>query len=1096
MKKRFFLIFGFIFVFVLFFLNIFILDDKSQLLGALNKNVIDTNDVSLSKISDLNKSIKIVDSNKLDTNSSKLEINYREIHSLPIDSSIKGYGDDPVNNSPYFSYPRLLKLKNNKSEYKYVLVYQVTQEKIYLDNTKKDSSLNENGLDVYYTRSKDLINWEKPRLLFQSNYNDINRINSTGVVYPYYGTDLLELKDGRIMAMSAKWSLGIAGFTAEQFNKRGIYVRYSSDGGNTWTPEEQIYAGPCWDPSAIQLDSGEIQVYMTHFAPTAYMQSLQFQPGAKKVEYFAKTSPQQTSSGVGMISSLDNGKTWTPNIKGTTIKYDSVEASKSDYRNPYSAYRVAQEYIQDKLTGERFNFYGKLASNGQIHYGIQESSNVLTKMTNGMASPLVLNNKSRVVLPMETANILMEKATINGVEQEVTKYTNSISLAYSNGKKVTINGVSKYKFWLDINNQTKTNFSNEKLVYDSEGLKLTEVGPVNRHSHVVQKGSGPDIAQFPSGETLLSYHLWPNMKIKIGNADAVFSSNDDGMTISGISFWGGMTVVDSHKVLLVKANGTSNKDAKIIFTPLYLNHTLDVKNEKFSSTNDDALFIGSDSQAQLTIRANYDSDNIYFTLDRLDSYLTSKDLVGLYITSNNLKYKGASYDYLHITASRKEATVIEVVKNGNRTAIKDVNVVVKENNTGDSSGGYKTVITIPRATFNFLDNTLKVHAALKNTDADGKETYDTMTGTKLNNIDTWVKLNFVTPTVAEVKYNKTSTTSDPVIATVNFNSSDVVITNNNGKNSYTFTDNGEFTFNYRDKNGSVGSVKAKVDWIKKSNNNNNNNNSEPKATIEYSTTEETNKNVVATIKFDRDNIVITNNNGKNSYTFTNNGEFEFKYKDSTGKTYSKVAKVTWIKKETTYTEPKAIIEYSTTEETNGYVVATIKFDRDNVKVINNDGKITYTFNSNGEFEFKYKDETGKTFSKVAKVSWIKKANNDKLNAVIEYSITEETTESVIATIKFNKDNVEIINNNGENSYTFTSNGEFEFKYKDSTGNVYSLTAKVSWIKAADNNEYIDNNYSENQPNILIIVIIVISIGIICGLSMFFYRRKKKNVGFM
>ena len=68
---------------------------------------------------------------------------------------------------------------------------------------------------------------------------------------------------------------------------------------------------------------------------------------------------------------------------------------------------------------------------------------------------------------------------------------------------------------------------------------------------------------------------------------------------------------------------------------------------------------------------------------------------------------------------------------------------------------------------------------------------------------------------ATINYSTTESTTDPVIATVTFNKEGITITNNEGKNTYEFTDNGEFTFEYVDEAGRIGSITAKVDWIKR-----------------------------------------------------------------------------------------------------------------------------------------------------------------------------------------------------------------------------------------------------------------------------------------
>jgi len=70
-----------------------------------------------------------------------------------------------------------------------------------------------------------------------------------------------------------------------------------------------------------------------------------------------------------------------------------------------------------------------------------------------------------------------------------------------------------------------------------------------------------------------------------------------------------------------------------------------------------------------------------------------------------------------------------------------------------------------------------------------------------------------------------------------------------------------------------------------------------------------------------------------------------------------------------------------------------------------------------------------------------------LMANIEYSVPKDvpTNQNVTATISFNRDNVTILNNNGQKTYTFTENGEFTFEYIDEFGFEGSATAKVENI---------------------------------------------------
>lgn len=81
-------------------------------------------------------------------------------------------------------------------------------------------------------------------------------------------------------------------------------------------------------------------------------------------------------------------------------------------------------------------------------------------------------------------------------------------------------------------------------------------------------------------------------------------------------------------------------------------------------------------------------------------------------------------------------------------------------------------------------------------------------------------LAVATPIEAEITYNvedMEKKTSQDIVATINFKNKDrdVTITNNDGKNTYTFTQNGEFTFEYTDEYGFDGTETAVVNNIDK-----------------------------------------------------------------------------------------------------------------------------------------------------------------------------------------------------------------------------------------------------------------------------------------
>lgn len=145
-----------------------------------------------------------------------------------------------------------------------------------------------------------------------------------------------------------------------------------------------------------------------------------------------------------------------------------------------------------------------------------------------------------------------------------------------------------------------------------------------------------------------------------------------------------------------------------------------------------------------------------------------------------------------------------------------------------------------------------------------------------------------TPT-AEIKYDIEKLTNSDVTVTLVNPSTEITITNNNGKDTYVFTENGEFTFEFEDKYGNKGTATAIVDWIDKI---------IPTATIFYDIEEETDQPVTVTISEFSEKVTITNNEGKDTYTFKENGSFTFEFVDEAGNIGTATASVTWIKEDT------------------------------------------------------------------------------------------------------------------------------------------------------------------------------------------------------
>ncbi len=66
-------------------------------------------------------------------------------------------------------------------------------------------------------------------------------------------------------------------------------------------------------------------------------------------------------------------------------------------------------------------------------------------------------------------------------------------------------------------------------------------------------------------------------------------------------------------------------------------------------------------------------------------------------------------------------------------------------------------------------------------------------------------------------------------------------------------------------------------------------------------------------------------------------------------------------------------------------------------------------------------------------------------AHVVYNITWITTQDVIATLTWESENITIINNNWDRDHIFSGNWVFVYQFKDSSNNINTVTAEVTWI---------------------------------------------------
>ncbi len=154
------------------------------------------------------------------------------------------------------------------------------------------------------------------------------------------------------------------------------------------------------------------------------------------------------------------------------------------------------------------------------------------------------------------------------------------------------------------------------------------------------------------------------------------------------------------------------------------------------------------------------------------------------------------------------------------------------------------------------------------------------------------------------------------------------------------------------------------------------------AGVAFTTTKPTNGNVEARLVNPSVEIEVTNNDGKETFEFTDNGKFTFEFTDKATHTKKGTAEATvdWIDREA----PTATIEYSTTDPTYGEVLARL-VPSEEVTVTNNpsnqnneQGK-AYVFNRDGKFTYEFEDAAGNKGTATAEVTWIRSTTNPDQN---------------------------------------------------------------------------------------------------------------------
>lgn len=279
---------------------------------------------------------------------------------------------------------------------------------------------------------------------------------------------------------------------------------------------------------------------------------------------------------------------------------------------------------------------------------------------------------------------------------------------------------------------------------DSDGqwpdLSLEQEGPADRSNYVFA-GAGPSLAQFPSGETVLSYNTASKYHLRLGDTGAA-NFGEPYIPFGKSGFWGTIGLIDPHRMI-----GAMHTSGAIMLAGFNLNHhitatprtvAVDGDNREWTAT-DDALFVGQKSQAQATLRCSSDESNLYFLVEVLDDDISKDDYVSLYLTADtNAQVNG---DARRIRVSHSGLKSTDHYGGGWRELEMDLSVGSSYDgtlsNNGDTDNGYLIEVSVPKSELDLSSGTLLVNFSLF--DIQGGE--DAISNTADTSTETWIPIS-------------------------------------------------------------------------------------------------------------------------------------------------------------------------------------------------------------------------------------------------------------------------------------------------------------------------------------------------------------------
>ena len=241
-------------------------------------------------------------------------------------------------------------------------------------------------------------------------------------------------------------------------------------------------------------------------------------------------------------------------------------------------------------------------------------------------------------------------------------------------------------YWISIIHNDGTEWT--ALGENSEGSK-------SRMKNVLDSNA-PYLIALPSGEVVLSTGYHGTHSIKIADHTGTKFNHrrwetDWFQPIETKGIWGSIEASqDKHHIISTMDSGKSGKGIGMAVS--YLNHRIDapVQNTVLDGdgaewNGDEALFIGSDSPAEVIFRASHDASKLYLLAERKDASCSAASKIKLMLCSvKNPKLKPGTFVQMLVGPSGPEGKLPDGVE-----------AKVRKGKTLDGTGGYVAEIAIP-----------------------------------------------------------------------------------------------------------------------------------------------------------------------------------------------------------------------------------------------------------------------------------------------------------------------------------------------------------------------------------------------------------------